>query len=84
VPATPAARGVKTWRYKYIVYDDRSEELYDLAVDPNELQNKAADPKYARIKVEMGQLMQRAINCKGATCRDPAPADLQDASMPHP
>jgi len=84
VPATPAGKGVKTWRYKYVVYDDGSEELYDLAVDPYELQNKAADAKYARVKTEMRQLMQRAIECKGARCRDPAPADLQDASMPYP
>ena len=80
----PSGKGVKTWRYKYVVYDDHSEELYDLAVDPYELQNKANDPKYAPIKTEMQQLMQRAIACKGASCRVPAPPDLQDASMPYP
>jgi arylsulfatase A-like enzyme len=84
VPTTPAGKGVKTWRYTYVVYDDHSEELYDLAVDPYELQNKAADAKYARVKADMRRLMERAITCKGASCRDPAPADLQDASMRHP
>jgi arylsulfatase A-like enzyme len=80
----PKGEGVKTWRYKYISYRDGAEELYDLAVDPYELENKADDPKYERIKAEMRQLMQRAVKCKGASCRVPAPPNLQGASMPYP
>jgi arylsulfatase A-like enzyme len=80
----PKGEGVKTWRYKYVRYRDGAEELYDLAVDPYELDNKADDPKYERIKAEMEQLMQRAVKCKGATCQEPAPRDLQGASMPYP
>jgi arylsulfatase A-like enzyme len=80
----PKGEGVKTWRYKYVRYRDGSEELYDLAVDPYELENKSDDPKYERIKTEMRQLMQRAVKCKGASCQVPAPRDLQGASMPYP
>jgi arylsulfatase A-like enzyme len=81
---TPTGTGVKTWRYKYVHYRDGSKELYDLAVDPYELDNKADDPKYAKIKAEMEQLLRRAIECKGASCREPAPTDLQGASMKYP
>jgi N-acetylglucosamine-6-sulfatase len=80
----PKGEGVKTWRYKYIRYRDGAEELYDLAVDPYELGNKADDPKYERIKGEMQQLMQRAVKCKGAGCQVPAPRQLQGASMSYP
>ena len=41
----PTAHGVRTWRYKYLQYSDGSEELYDLAEDPNELTNLADDPR---------------------------------------
>lgn len=37
-------------RYRYIVYNDGSEELYDHQKDPLEWTNLAADSKYAEIK----------------------------------
>ncbi len=37
-------------RYRYIIYADGSEELYDHQNDPNEWTNLAADPKYAAVK----------------------------------
>ncbi len=39
--------GIRTERWRYIRYADRSEELYDMAADPNEWTNLAADPKSA-------------------------------------
>ncbi len=38
----------RDWRY--IIYADGSEELYDSLRDPNEFHNLANDPKYAEIK----------------------------------
>jgi arylsulfatase A-like enzyme len=35
--------------HRYIVYEDGSEELYDMIEDPNEWTNLAGDPKYAGI-----------------------------------
>jgi arylsulfatase A-like enzyme len=81
---SPTGQGVKTWRYKYVQYKDGSEELYDLQVDPYELESKNKDPQYATIKSEMQQLTQQAITCKGPSCRVPAPRDLQGASMKYP
>ncbi len=73
----PTGEGVKTWRYKYIRYKNGFEELYDLAVDPYELDNKNKDPDYANVKAKMIELMRQAIACKGPSCRVSAPADLQ-------
>jgi len=39
---------VRTGQYRYIRYDDGSEELYDEAADPYEWQNLAGDVKYAK------------------------------------
>src|SRR5690625_4919697 len=66
----PAHYGVRTQRYKYIHYyndglgtpgsSDRvmpvEDELYDLAADPHELTNVAADPAYAGVLEEMTAL----------------------------
>ena len=41
---------VRDDRYRYIVYANGSEELYDTATDPNQWTNLAGDPRYATIK----------------------------------
>ena len=38
--------GVRSERYRYIIYADGSEELYDMQEDPNEWNNLAGDSKY--------------------------------------
>ena len=47
--------GVRSERYRYIVYADGSEELYDHAKDKWEWRNLAADPEYAKIKAKLRQ-----------------------------
>ena len=44
---------VRTERYRYIRYEDGSEELYDHEVDPNEWNNLAKDPATVEVR---GQL----------------------------
>jgi len=41
--------GVRSERWRYIVYADGSEELYDMQKDPNERNNLAGDPQYAEV-----------------------------------
>ena len=41
---------VSSDRYRYIVYSDGSEELYDLETDPHEWTNRAADPALADVR----------------------------------
>ncbi|WP_371193828.1 sulfatase [Glaciecola sp. SC05] len=46
----PNNHAVKTERYRYIRYEDGSEELYDHQQDRDEWHNLADDPNYAEIK----------------------------------
>ncbi|GEA09880.1 sulfatase [Alteromonas sp. KUL49] len=49
----PNNHAVKTEQYRYIRYEDGSEELYDHKRDPNEWDNVADDPSYFQIKAEL-------------------------------
>lgn len=42
--------GIRTMDYRYIQYEDGSEELYDRNIDPNEWTNIAGKPEYIPIK----------------------------------
>ena len=47
------AHGISDTRYRYIVYADGFEELYDLKTDRNEFTNLADDPEYGKIKARL-------------------------------
>ena len=46
-------QSVRSKRWRYIRYEDGSEELYDHDGDPTEYRNLAADPKFADVKQEL-------------------------------
>ena len=46
---------VRSERFRYILYYDGSEELYDRDADPNEWHNLAGDPEYADAKAELAR-----------------------------
>ena len=48
----PGNHGIRSTRWRYIRYADGSEELYDMANDPNEWENLAGKPQYASIITE--------------------------------
>jgi N-acetylglucosamine-6-sulfatase len=50
VPTYCAVRGE---RYKYVLYQTREEELYDLQLDPHELENQASNPTLAAVKARL-------------------------------
>lgn len=56
---------VVTNDFRYIRYEDGSEELYDLRKDPNEWHNRASAKEYTRIKVKLGELLPKT-NAKWA------------------
>ena len=77
----PAGTGVATSRYKYVEYDDPAApinaELYDLLLDPFELENEIANPAYATVLASMQTLHTQAIACSGTTCRVATDPTLQ-------
>lgn len=50
---------VRTERWRYIQYNDKTEELYDHDVDPNEWKNLALDPKYAETKKKLASWLPK-------------------------
>jgi N-acetylglucosamine-6-sulfatase len=65
---------VRTARWLYIEYRSGARELYDLARDPTELHSHHADPRYAGVRHVLHRVLRGLVNCRGASCRRPAPA----------
>lgn len=55
----PGNHAVRTDRHRLIHYADGSEELYDLASDPNEWTNLATDPAHDRLRRELAAWLPR-------------------------
>jgi len=70
-----AGFAVRTATRKYVKYNGGSEELYDLAADPHELENRTGDANYesdlASLRSSLGrlksQLASRASNDSGGS-----------------
>jgi len=58
VRGTPRIRAVRTQEWKYSLVSTGEEELYHLAEDPGELNNRASDPGAAAVKQELAQAVQ--------------------------
>lgn len=65
--------GIRTARYKLTLYVTGEQELYDLAVDPNELDGVQDDPAYAKVKADLLDLWWQYKDCRGAACTAPLP-----------
>ena len=48
---------IRTARWRYIRYEDNTEELYDHHADPNEWKNLASNPKYLETKKELANMI---------------------------
>lgn len=66
-------RGFRVGPYKYIRYNRGGEELYDLAEDPDELENRVDSPRYEEILRWMRSNLGRVTNCEGDGCREELP-----------
>ena len=66
----PAGDGLRTSRYMYFDWRDAAdtEELYDYAVDPYEMENKANDPAYADVKAALRSMLNSLKTCAGTAC----------------
>lgn len=67
-PHTPTTFAIQRDRIKYIQYHGiwDTEELYDLRVDPDEMNNLIADPEYTNTRIELrSALFQHLANSEG-------------------
>jgi len=55
----PTVRAVRTDRHKYAAYDGRPPELYDLARDPAERENRAGDPAFGPLEAALRDRLAR-------------------------
>ncbi len=60
---------IRTPRYKYVEYANGEKELYDLAKDPDELNNLEADSGHAVLRAELARRLASLTGCKGSACR---------------
>ncbi|HET7196079.1 MAG TPA: sulfatase [Nocardioides sp.] len=77
--------GIRTDRYLYTNIATGEEELYDMAVDPQQYTNLvhpdgSAVEGYGRILELMRDQFQRVRACDGAECRIPLPPELATAA----
>ena len=73
-PYTPNIRGVRTDRFKFVRYphgdgspDRHLPELYDLAADPEERRNLAADPAHASVRADLERRLAELLASHGLT-----------------
>jgi hypothetical protein len=66
--AIPAFQGLHTMQYKYVEYKTGEKELYDLRVDPYELNNLAAKANPDLLK-ELATRLHELERCSAANCR---------------
>lgn len=62
----PGNHSVRTEAYRYIVYADGTEELYDIQKDPEEWTNRADDPDMMNVKQQLKKWVP-------TRCADPVP-----------
>jgi arylsulfatase A-like enzyme len=55
----PGLHALRSRDFRYVRYQDGSEELYDHRVDPGEWTNLAGDPAFAAVKAELAAWLPR-------------------------
>lgn len=71
-----SAIGLRTARFSYTVNRAGLDELYDLAVDPLQNQNKIGDPSYRSVRRQLHDVWVQLRNCRGRECRLALPEEL--------
>ncbi len=61
--------GIRLGRYKYIEWPDGEKELYDLAKDPYELNNRVRNSNFFPVRNFLHRELLRLEACAGRSCR---------------
>ncbi len=60
---------VRTQRYKYVDNSTGEFELYDLELDPYELDNQRKNPAYDEVEAALRKRLKKLRECAGSSCR---------------
>ncbi|MCC6222618.1 MAG: sulfatase [Thermoleophilia bacterium] len=60
--------GLRTDRYLYVEYDSGERELYDLVLDPFQLESRHADPAFDAIEADLAARLDAFRDCAGSAC----------------
>ena len=64
----PRFKAVRTGTFQYTEWMDGYVELYDLQLDPQEMQNRADDPQYAADRAQLSAALGQLQSCAGSAC----------------
>jgi arylsulfatase A-like enzyme len=64
----PKYRAIRTGRYLMVKYSDGGRELYDMRVDPLQLNSVYTSPRYRKIKKFMLKQLAKLAPCRGSAC----------------
>jgi N-acetylglucosamine-6-sulfatase len=67
-PRVPHYAQIHTRRYVYEEISNGETELYDLARDPYELENRAAERSYAGVRADLARRLDALRTCAGRGC----------------
>jgi choline-sulfatase len=76
-----ASYAARSDRWRYILYADGSEELYDHENDPNEWSNLAADPSHQQLKQELATHFPKTFQLASRPAADVGVTPSADGSM---
>jgi N-acetylglucosamine-6-sulfatase len=65
----PPLLGLRTTRYAYVEYGSGDVELYDLLIDPYQLESRHTDPAYQALRAQLHEALTQYQGCAGDSCR---------------
>jgi len=64
-----ATKEIRVANWAFMAWSDGSMELYDMAKDPYQMKNLAADPAYAAVRLDLGSRLSALATCAGPNCQ---------------
>jgi N-acetylglucosamine-6-sulfatase len=68
-PGAATFAALHTPRFVYAEHGSGEKELYDLSLDPDQLQSRHADPAYDAVRTRLAQRLFDLRRCAGDSCR---------------